>query len=49
VIGDSKWDKGEIVDCRECGAVLEVVGLDPVELESVEDEDYDDEDDEDDF
>ena len=29
-------DKGEVVDCEECGIQLEVVGLDPVELDIVE-------------
>ena len=46
---DLDVDKGEIVDCDECGITLEVVGLDPVELDVVQDEDLDDDDDEDDF
>ena len=46
---DLDVDKGEIVDCDECGVTLEVVGLDPVELDVVQDEDLDDDDDEDDF
>ena len=46
---DLDVDKGEIVDCDECGIKLEVVGLDPVELDVVQDEDLDDDDDEDDF
>ncbi|HEX5703107.1 MAG TPA: hypothetical protein VFX97_07910 [Pyrinomonadaceae bacterium] len=40
-------DKGEIVDCDDCGLQLEIVGLDPVELDIVEEE-VDDDDDEDD-
>jgi alpha-aminoadipate carrier protein LysW len=40
-------DKGEIVDCDDCGLQLEIVGLDPVELDIV-DEENDDDDDEDD-
>lgn len=42
-------DKGEIIRCEECEARLEVVGLDPIELDlAMEDEedDYDDEDEE---
>jgi alpha-aminoadipate carrier protein LysW len=38
-------DKGEMVSCEECGTQLEVVGLDPVELDIVEEEDLDDDDD----
>jgi len=46
---DLDVDKGEMVDCDECGIKLEVVGLDPVELDVVQDEDLDDDDDEDEF
>ena len=35
-------DKGDTVACDECGTSLEVVGLDPVELDIVEDADEDD-------
>jgi len=42
-------DKGETVSCEECGAALEVVGLDPVELDIVEEEDLDDDDEDDEF
>lgn len=42
-------DKGETVECEECGAQLEVVGLDPVELDIVEEEDYDQDEDEDEY
>ncbi len=42
-------DKGEITECEECGVQLEIVGLDPVELDIVEEEDLDDDDDEDEF
>ncbi len=45
---DEDVDKGEIVNCEECDIRLEVVGLDPVELDmATEDEEdfYDDEDD----
>jgi lysine biosynthesis protein LysW len=49
---DEDMDKGDVVACDECEASLEVVGLDPIELDLVsedeEDDDYDD-DDEDDY
>jgi len=45
---DTDADKGDIISCEECETDLEVVGLDPVELDIVEEEDvedgYDDED-----
>jgi len=44
-VGDDV-DKGETIRCEECEARLEVVGLDPIELdlalEDEEEEDYDD-------
>jgi len=44
---DTDSDKGDVVSCEECGTDLEVVGLDPVELDIVEEADLDeDEDDE---
>ena len=42
-------DKGETVECEECGAQLEIVGLDPVELDIVEEESYDEDEDEDEY
>ena len=45
---DTDVDKGEIVECDECGIQLEIVGLDPVELDVVE-EDYDEDEDEDEY
>lgn len=42
-------DKGETVSCEECSAKLEVVGLDPLELDIVEEEDLDDDEDDDEF
>ena len=44
---DTDADKGHNVTCDECGTSLEVVGLDPVELDIVDD-DADDEEEEDD-
>ena len=41
-------DKGDVVKCEECGTELEIVGLDPVELDIVDEDLEDDvEDDED--
>jgi len=42
---DVDTDKGESVSCEDCGTELEVVGLDPLELDIVEDEDLDDDED----
>ena len=46
---DLDTDKGEIVSCEECGTELEVVGLDPVELDIVEEESLDEDEDEDEY
>lgn len=46
---DTDSDKGDTVTCEECATTLEVVGLDPVELDIVEDDDLDDEEDDEDF
>lgn len=40
-------DKGETMVCPECDAKLEVVGLDPIELDAVVDKDEEDEDEDD--
>lgn len=46
---DEDVDKGEIVNCEECDIKLEVVGLDPIELDLASEDDgedyYDDDDD----
>ena len=39
---DEDVDKGELVYCEECESSLEVVGLDPIELDRAEDEEDDD-------
>jgi alpha-aminoadipate/glutamate carrier protein LysW len=44
---DTDADKGDILECEECGLELEIVGLDPVELDIPED-DYEDEDEDED-
>ena len=46
---DIETDKGDTVDCEECGTELEVVGLDPVELDIVAEEGYDEDEDEDEY
>lgn len=48
---DTDADKGDVVTCDECGSSLEVVGLDPIELDIMEegDEDSDDLDDDEDY
>ena len=49
---DLDADKGDTVTCDECATQLEVVGLDPVELDIAEDDaadDYGDADDEEEF
>ena len=43
-IQDDEIEEGEKLDCHECGAELEVVGTNPLELKVVvEDEDEDEE------
>ncbi|HEU4634656.1 MAG TPA: hypothetical protein VFS41_00650 [Edaphobacter sp.] len=37
-------EEGETLECEECGAELEVVSVDPLELAAIENEGYDDED-----
>ncbi len=44
---ETEADKGDTVACEECGTNLEVVGLDPVELDIVEDDEADEEEEED--
>ena len=39
---DTDADKGDVVKCEECGTELEVVGLDPVELDIVDEDPEDD-------
>jgi len=43
---DTDADKGDVVSCDDCGIQLEVVGLDPVELDIMEEEDLDDDEEE---
>jgi alpha-aminoadipate carrier protein LysW len=49
---DADSEQGDIISCDECGADLELVGLDPLELDLYEDgaeSDFDDDDEFDDF
>ena len=46
---DTDADKGDTVACDECGTELEVVGLDPVELDIVEQAGEDDDDDDEEY
>ena len=38
---DETWELGELVDCAECGAMLEVTRLNPATLEEAPEEDED--------
>lgn len=38
VIRDDNYDIGEVIECPECGVELEVVGVDPLDLEVFEEE-----------
>ncbi len=38
---DDDVDKGETLHCEECEATLEVVGLDPIELDLAEEKEED--------
>ena len=43
---DDDVEKGDLINCEECDTLLEVVGLDPIELDIApedEEEDYYDE------
>lgn len=48
---DADTEQGDVVTCDECGSDLEVVGLDPVELDLYEEglDDFDDDDADDEF
>lgn len=48
-IDDDQLEEGQTIECPECGSELEVVGTDPVQLDSLSrgEGDDDDEDDED--
>jgi len=39
---DADSEQGDVVSCDECGTDLEIVGLDPIELDIHEERDIDD-------
>jgi len=45
VFVDAESEQGDIISCDECGTELEIVGLDPIELDIHADDDADDYDD----
>jgi len=42
VFVDAESEQGDLVSCDECGTELEIVGLDPIELDVYEESDVDD-------
>ena len=46
-VEEDELDEGETISCDECGATLNVVSIDPLELAPGDDEDDEDEEDED--
>ena len=49
VFVDAESEQGDTVSCDECGVELEIVGLDPIELDIYEANDYDKSDEEDEY
>lgn len=43
-VEEDELDEGDVLTCEECGATLNVVSVDPLELESADDEEEDEED-----
>ena len=43
---EDEVEEGQIVDCPECGVELEVINIDPLELNAVGDDEEDEEDEE---
>lgn len=39
---DADSEQGDVISCDECGTDLEIVGLDPIELDIHEEDDADD-------
>lgn len=44
VMNTDEAEKGETLQCEECGVDLEVVSVDPIELAPIDEAGYDDED-----
>ena len=49
VFVDAESEQGDIVSCEECGTDLEIVGLDPIELDIYEGGGYEDLDEENEY
>ncbi len=45
---DPEFVQGDVLSCEECGEALEVVGLDPLELDPLVDDGFDEFDDDED-
>jgi len=45
-LDEEEVEEGDLINCEECGAELEVVSTDPLELEAMEEEDGDEEEEE---
>jgi alpha-aminoadipate carrier protein LysW len=43
-VEEDELDEGDVLTCEECGANLNVVSVEPLELESADEDDEDDED-----
>ena len=46
VIDEDEVEEGDIVSCEECGSVLKVVSVTPLEFDAVDDDDDDEDEDE---
>ena len=42
-------DRGDTIECDNCGVTLEIIGLNPIEFEVASDDDEDEDEDEDDL
>lgn len=45
-LDEEEVEEGDLINCEECGAELEVVSTDPLELEAMEEEEDKDEEEE---
>jgi len=45
-LDEDELDEGDLITCDECGAELQVMGLDPLELEPTEDDEEEEKDEE---
>jgi len=42
-VEEDELDEGDILTCEECGAEIQVAGVNPLELEAADEEDLEDE------